>query len=77
MLVRTGMSCAGRVGLLEPCEGGAEFVDGGIGDGLAHRLVDLLLHVRRQLVHSAGRHGRAARPRAPGHVMLLTPSHTG
>lgn len=39
--------------LLESGEGGAEFVDSGVGDGLADRLVDLALHVRRQLVHRA------------------------
>lgn len=51
--------------LLELGEGGAELVDGGVGDGLAHRLVDLLPHVRRQLVHGADGRSRSG-SRSPG-----------
>lgn len=51
--------------LLELGEGGAELVDGGVGDGLPHRLVDLLPHVRRHLLHYADSRPRSG-SRSPG-----------
>lgn len=50
--------------LLESGECGAELVDGGVGDGLADSLVDLLPHVWWQLVH--GTHSRARCTSAAG-----------
>lgn len=57
---RTTLSC-----LLESGEGGAEFVDGGVGDGLPHGLVHLLAHVRRHLVHDANGRARGQRSSRP------------
>ena len=57
-------ACGQSACLLESGERGAELVHGGVGDGLADRLVDLLAHVRRQLVHRAGR--RACRTTSAG-----------
>lgn len=53
--------------LLESGEGGAEFVDGCVGDGLPHGLVELRARVRRHLVQRA-RHrarGEASSARPP------------
>lgn len=61
--------------LLEARERWAEFVDGGVGDGLPDGLVDLLSHVRGQLVDGAGRRAHraaAARPPTQSHHTLHT-----
>lgn len=58
------------VGLLESCEGRAEFVHGRAGDGLPDRLVDLLPHVRRELVHGVGRSLRVRPTTRPPSVVL-------
>lgn len=66
--VRTISRC-----LLESSEGGAELAHGGVGDGLPDRLVDLLAHVRRQLVHRASR-CRCAPTRPPSITITLARS---
>lgn len=57
--------------LLESSEGGAELAHGGVGDGLADRLVDLLAHVRRQLVHGARGRAHAPTTRPPNMSITL------